>query len=310
MRVVATLSGRKPRSSAPNTCSSIITSSCGTSVRTCSASSAWGAPGGCCARGRPWPGSTRAGVAQAQVDEAAGEEVLRPGVVLVGGRRALEERVELPRGLLGCLPRSSPSARSSKTFGRPWAEAASPPACGCAAGWPACGAAGAGAAAGGAAPGARGTAPERRGRAPAGLGACAGWRRETARRTAVGERRPRAACSRGQREWVRRRGLGKAREREQQRHRGRGRRLHPDVTHSVPPKLSASANWTRRMFGSRSLVDDEVVAEVEAEGDGLAGEEPRARPPGGPRAGRRSARSRSPRRRRGARSPPSRRAGR
>src|SRR5262249_25552830 len=42
----------------------------------------------------------RAGVAEVEVDQAAGEKVLRPGIVLVGGRGGLDEGVELARCLL------------------------------------------------------------------------------------------------------------------------------------------------------------------------------------------------------------------
>src|SRR5262249_56287552 len=52
---------------------------------------------------------------------------------------------------------------------------------------------------------------------------------------------------------LRGRSLGQCRDREQKRHRGRGCRLRANDTHSVPPKLSASASWTRRMFDSSPL---------------------------------------------------------
>ena len=57
--------GRKPRSSEPKICSSIITSSCGTSVRTLQRLQRLGErPGGCCARGRPCARYTAPGVAE------------------------------------------------------------------------------------------------------------------------------------------------------------------------------------------------------------------------------------------------------
>ena len=183
----------------------------------------------------------RPGVPEVQVDEAAGEEVLRPGVVLVGGRSGLDEGVERPRGRLVLLVEVvlqrgvegagvelrrrlvvsgssglSPALRRSRSAGRRLRRSLTR--------W-------------------------RRSRSGGGAGSRGLRRRGRGlHRSRCGRRRSGCRLRRRGRSG---RGLGMGREREQKRHRGRGRRLRPDGTHSVPPKLRASANWMRRMFCSR-----------------------------------------------------------
>ena len=89
-----------PRSSEPKICSSISTSSCGDQGEDLQRLQRLGEDLGVAPLVRHLGQVHRAGVPEVQVDEAAGEEVLRPGVVLVGGRSGLDEGVERPRRLL------------------------------------------------------------------------------------------------------------------------------------------------------------------------------------------------------------------